>query len=192
MNKQALRKIYTAKREALALSQAEAGSKAIAEHFITSSIWKDSLVIHIFLSIPGKVEVDTSYLINFFQKKHPEIKLCTSIIAENGADLLHTYIKPDTIYASNKWNIPEPVTIDLLSEREIDLVIIPLLAFDRKGNRVGYGKGFYDRFLNKCKADVRKIGLSLFEPTAGLIDADTWDIPLTHGVSPTGIINCNN
>jgi len=190
MNKEALRKIYIAKREALALSQAEAGSKEIAERFISSLLWKDCSVIHVFLSIPDKAEVDTSFLIHYFQENHPEIKLCTSVIASNGIDLLHTYIKPDTIYASNKWNIPEPVTIDLLSETEIDLVLIPLLAFDDKGNRVGYGKGFYDRFLIKCRAGVKRVGLSLFEPTEEPIDADVWDVPLTHAISPAGIINC--
>lgn len=187
MNKVAARTSYSAKRNELTLYEVKARSQAIAENFITSAIWKECKIIHVFISIPNKREVDTSFLTDFFFNLHPEIKLCTSIIAENGQDLTHTHITPQTMYLSNKWNIPEPVERTLLDEQEIDLVLLPLLAFDSKGNRVGYGKGFYDRFLHKCKPDVIKVGLSLFEPTVELIEADTWDVPLDYGVSPTEI-----
>lgn len=183
MNKETLRKQYFAKRNELLPAQIERFSKAISEQFITSGLWKNCKVIHIFISIPDKSEIDTSYLIDFFYMQHPEIKLCTSVIAENNIDLLHTYITPKTTYLLNNWNIPEPVERNLVFETEIDLVIVPLLAFDKKGNRVGYGKGFYDRFLMKCKSSVKKVGVSFFEP-AELIDADNWDIALNYGVSP--------
>ena len=187
MNKVAARTSYIAKRNELTLEELNAKSKAIAENFIASAIWKECKLIHIFISIPNKREVDTSFLIDFLFKLHPKIKLCTSILAENGQDLLHTQITPQTTYLSNKWNIPEPVERIEVHEEEIDLVLLPLLACDRKGNRVGYGKGFYDRFLQKCNPYVTKVGLTLFEPTNELIEADTWDVSLNYGVSPTEI-----
>jgi len=187
MNKETARKLYINKRNELSLDQIQAKSRSIAENFIASAIWKESKTIHIFISIPDKGEVDTSFLIDFFFAQHPEIKLCTSTIAENGQDLLHTCITSQTTYLSNKWNIPEPVELTEVNEEAIDLVLLPLLAFDSKGNRVGYGKGFYDRFLQKCKPGVVKVGLSLFEPTENLIEADSWDVALDYAVTPHDI-----
>jgi len=187
MNKETARKFYINKRNELSLDQIQANSRSIAENFIASAIWKESKTIHIFISIPDKGEVDTSFLIDFFFTQHPEIKLCTSIIAENGQDLMHTCITSQTTYFSNKWNIPEPIERIALQEKDIDLVVLPLLAFDTKGTRVGYGKGFYDRFLEKCKPEVVKVGLSVFEPTEELIEADSWDIALDYAVTPHDI-----
>jgi len=181
MNKEKTRKIYIEKRNQLSSDLIQERSKLIADKFIASALWGNCKVIHVFISIPNKAEVDTSFLIDYFFKQHPEIKICTSIVVEN--DLVHTHITETTTYLSNKWNIPEPVECVTLSESEIDLVLLPLLAFDANGNRVGYGKGFYDRFLQKCKPDVLKVGLSLFEPTQELIEADAWDVKMDAGVT---------
>lgn len=184
MNKAIVRKKYIAKRNGYPPAQVLANSKSIAEKFIASDIWKACKVIHIFNSIPDKAEVDTSFLREVFFKKFPEVKICTSVVEQNDLDLMHTYITPETTYRPNKWNIPEPLERVPLNEREIDLVLLPLVAFDVKGNRVGYGKGFYDRFLKKCKPDVIKVGLSLFEATDELIEVDAWDVPLDWVVTP--------
>jgi 5-formyltetrahydrofolate cyclo-ligase len=184
MNKEAARKYYITKRNELSSEYIQKESKIIAEKFIASGLWKKCTVMHIFISIPGKAEIDTSFLMDFFFTQHPEIKICTSVVDANGKDLLHTCITPATTYRPNKWNIPEPVERTVVNEKDIDLVLLPLLAFDIKGNRVGYGKGFYDRFLQNCKSDVVKVGLSLFEPTEELIESDVWDVPLDWGVTP--------
>ena len=191
MNKETVRKHYIDKRNKLSAEEIKSSSKVLAEKFIVSGLWKNCRCIHIFISIPGKAETDTSFLIDFFFDLHPEIKVCTSVIDANGNDLLHTCITPVTTYVPNKWNIPEPVERTALHEKEIDLVLLPLLAFDKKGNRVGYGKGFYDRFLQNCKPDVIKVGLSLFEPTEELIEADSWDVPLNWVVTPTEVYILN-
>lgn len=181
MNKEAARKKYIAKRNEVSVEQIQSDSKTIATNFIASNLWENCRMIHVFISIPNKGEIDTSFLIDLFFKLHPEIKICTSVVVEN--DLVHTHITKATTYLPNKWNIPEPVERTVLNEAEIDLVLLPLLAFDAKGNRVGYGKGFYDRFLKKCKPDVIKVGLSLFEPTEELIEADVWDVKMDWTVT---------
>lgn len=183
MNKATARKVYIEKRNQLSTEEILAKSSLIAETFIASDLWKNCKLIHIFITIPSKAEVDTFFLIDFFFKTHPEIKICTSILVEN--DLVHTHITKATTYLSNKWNISEPVERNVLNENEIDLVLLPLLAFDTNGNRVGYGKGFYDRFLQKCRSDIIKVGLSLFEPTEELIEADAWDVALDWAVTAT-------
>jgi len=66
----------------------------------------------------------------------------------------------------------------------IDMVITPLLAFDDKGYRVGFGKGFYDRFFASLNKEVKRIGISLFESCENIEDINEHDIPLTHCVTP--------
>jgi 5-formyltetrahydrofolate cyclo-ligase len=182
MNKETARSIYKAKRKALTANDIRMSSEAIVKQVMTSEICKHAKVAHIFIPIPNKAEVDTHLLLDAFFTHHPEIKVATSIIVEN--DLMHTYINAHTSYKANNWNIPEPIERTLLSEKEIDVVFLPLLAFDVKGNRVGYGKGFYDRFLQKCNPNVIKVGLSLFEPTEELIESDAWDVPMNWAVTP--------
>ena len=67
------------------------------------------------------------------------------------------------------------------------MILVPLLAYDLQGNRVGYGKGFYDRFLAKCNANVQKVGLSYFEPLDSIGDAESFDIKLNSCISPEKI-----
>ena len=77
--------------------------------------------------------------------------------------------------------------VELIDEKEIDLVLVPLLCFDKKGFRVGYGKGFYDRFLSKCRSDVLKIGLSYFKPVEKIEDVRDFDVALDYCITPKGV-----
>ena len=90
----------------------------------------------------------------------------------------------NTIIKKNQYNIPEPVDGIEISIDKIEVVFIPLLAFDKKGNRVGYGKGFYDRFLAKCKPKTIKIGLSFFEAETEISNVFESDISLDYCVTP--------
>jgi 5-formyltetrahydrofolate cyclo-ligase len=83
--------------------------------------------------------------------------------------------------------IPEPVQGELIPDEQIDLVFVPLLAFDKKGNRVGYGKGFYDRFLAQCRPNTQKMGLSFFCPIDEISDVDPWDVKLDSCICPDKI-----
>ncbi|GAL62151.1 5-formyltetrahydrofolate cyclo-ligase [Algibacter lectus] len=88
------------------------------------------------------------------------------------------------VIKKNNYNIPEPIDgIEILDDK-VEVVFIPLLAFDTLGNRVGYGKGFYDRFLVKCKPETIKIGLSFFEASAEITDVFESDVRLDYCVTP--------
>ena len=82
---------------------------------------------------------------------------------------------------------PEPTDNLFVSPQQIDLVLIPLLVFDQRGYRVGYGKGFYDRFLAQCRPDAQKIGLSLEPPVTVIDDVDDYDVALDGCVMPDGV-----
>uniref|UniRef100_UPI0027D33E87 5-formyltetrahydrofolate cyclo-ligase n=1 Tax=Escherichia coli TaxID=562 RepID=UPI0027D33E87 len=87
------------------------------------------------------------------------------------------------VYDTNTWGITEPRGEQILPASAIDLVFAPLLVFDQKGYRLGYGKGYYDRFLSNC-TDAAIIGFSYFEPIREIADTHEFDLPLTIGITP--------
>jgi 5-formyltetrahydrofolate cyclo-ligase len=90
----------------------------------------------------------------------------------------------DSAMQPNRWGISEPIGGLTIDPIEIDVVLVPLLAFDMTGNRVGYGKGFYDKFLPRCKPGCRRIGVSFFEPVNKISDTDAFDQRLTAALTP--------
>ncbi|MGB4398265.1 MAG: 5-formyltetrahydrofolate cyclo-ligase [Daejeonella sp.] len=147
--------------------------------------WLNYSMVHIFLPIRKHNEIDTFSLLNYFKLQHP--KLTIVIPRTDFTNLSITNILYDheyTILGRNKYDIPEPIHGKVVPNEEIDIVFVPLLGFDQKGNRVGYGKGFYDRFLSECRPDVGKIGMSFFEPIDEISDVNEFDIPLDLCITP--------
>lgn len=108
---------------------------------------------------------------------------------ENEHDMVAYQVPAGDSWMTSAWGIqePNPQTCQKVNVADIDLVIIPLLAFDSHGNRVGYGKGFYDRFLQDCRPDTLKIGVCLDEAVLRIDDVEAHDIPLDLCISPIGI-----
>jgi 5-formyltetrahydrofolate cyclo-ligase len=180
MTKSELRKISKEQRKALSKEELQALSQGLLENFkkLNLSAIKS---IHIFLPIEEKQEPDTFLIINWLQSVHPEIKIIVPKADFESAKMSHhPYSHLDDL-KKNKFNILEPETAELHTG-DIDLVLVPLLAFDRRGYRVGYGKGFYDRFLQGV--DTIKLGISLFEPVDDITDPDAYDIPLDSCITP--------
>jgi 5-formyltetrahydrofolate cyclo-ligase len=105
----------------------------------------------------------------------------------NSAAMVSEELGSSTQFLINAYGIPEPKGGSEISPELIDLVIVPLLCFDESGHRVGYGKGYYDRFLKNCRKDCIKIGFSYFSPIASIDDTNAFDIPLDYGISPDAI-----
>ena len=101
--------------------------------------------------------------------------------------LIHLQIDDQTKWVSNAWGIPEPLDGKQLMPEDFDLIFVPLLGFDLQGNRIGYGKGFYDRFLAQCRPDALKIGLSFLPPVQETFNVDPWDYPLNYCLTPQEI-----
>ena len=95
----------------------------------------------------------------------------------------------DVILGLNKYGIPEPKNGKKIKNNLIDVVFVPLLSYDKKGNRVGYGKGFYDRFLSNLSIKTIKIGLSLYEPENYIEGIDENDIKIDYCVTPNKIFS---
>lgn len=96
-------------------------------------------------------------------------------------------INEHTVYNTNQYGITEPKEGDIINPIDIDLIFVPLLAYDKNGYRVGFGKGFYDRYLNQCREDVVVMGFSYFEPVDLITDANEFDIPLNFCITPNAV-----
>lgn len=184
MLKKDLRKKYKTLRSELLVADIDHLSIAIANQVLKLPIWHFNFY-HIFLAIEEQKEINTDYILNILSGKDKHIVISKSNF-ETGL-MTHFLLTDNTIIKKNNYNIPEPVDgIEILNDK-IDVVFIPLLGFDTLGNRVGYGKGFYDRFLAKCKPETIKIGLSFFEAETIINDVFESDIKLDYCVTPNRV-----
>ncbi len=192
--KKYLRQYFQSQRDVLSISEINQKSEQIFEHFFENlskiiDIHQQNIG-HIFLPIIHKKEVNTEILLHQIWKNYPNmITLTSSIDWENNA-LIHAQITPETIFETNKWGIKEPIITQknqIFNPILIDWVLVPLLAFDKKGLRVGYGKGFYDKFLAECKPEILKIGVSFFDSVDEIIDIQPFDICLHQCITPDKI-----
>ncbi|GAA3632728.1 5-formyltetrahydrofolate cyclo-ligase [Flavivirga jejuensis] len=184
MIKSELRKKHKALRNDLSLSQIDDLSISIANQVLKLPIWEHTFY-HTFLSIEEQKEVNTDYILNILSGKDKNIVISKSDFKTRL--MTHFLLADNTKIKKNTYNIPEPVDGIDISNNKIDVVFIPLLAFDKVGNRVGYGKGFYDRFLTNCKPEVIKIGLSFFEAEDSVTDVFESDVKLDFCVTPKTI-----
>ena len=183
MNKQALRLKYKSKRAHITEKQRDKFSINIANNCLSLPIWEFSNY-HIFLPIENKLEVNTEFLLHVLQGKDKSI-VVPKVLRETG-EMSHILLQDNTSLKVSKYGVPEPVSGIEIIPSQLDVIFIPLLAYDRIGNRVGYGKGYYDRFLAKCEAKTILIGLSFFTPEE-VITPEATDIPLNFCVTPHNI-----
>ena len=127
--------------------------------------------------------MDTKYILHILAGKDKDILISKSDFESR--KMTHYLLTDGTKIRKNKYNIPEPVDGIEVPDSKIEVVFVPLLAFDKKGQRVGYGKGFYDRFLAQCKPEVITVGLSFFEAEKEITDVDENDFTLNFCVTPS-------
>jgi 5-formyltetrahydrofolate cyclo-ligase len=185
-NKKELRLHYKNLRKQLSENDIEEKSLAIANNLIGLPIW-DKTYYHVFLPIEEQKEVNTEYILHLLSGKDKEIVVSKSDFETRG--MSHFLLTDNTKIKKNEYNIPEPVNGLPVPSETIDVVFVPLLAFDILGNRVGYGKGFYDKFLAECKPETIKIGLSFFESEDQIEDVFESDVKLDYCVTPEKIYN---
>jgi 5-formyltetrahydrofolate cyclo-ligase len=185
MNKNYVRQKAKAKRQQLSQEEIEDKSLAIANQLLRMDIW-DKLYYHLFLTIEEQKEINTEYILQILAGKDKEIVISKCDFTTLG--MTHFLLTDNTKIKKNSYNVPEPVDGLEVPDAKIEVVFVPLLAYDIKGNRVGYGKGFYDNFLNKCNPETIKIGLSFFPPEESIEDVTSTDVKLNFCVTPDNII----
>ena len=182
--KNELRIKYKRLREELSADEIENLSLQIANQTLQLPIW-DYSFYHLFLSISEKREINTEALLHILQGKDKNVVLSKSDFETHR---LTNYLLTDsTILKNNAWGIPEPQGGIEIPPQQIEVVFIPLLAFDESGHRIGYGKGFYDRFLSACTMNTLKVGLSFFEAEPEIPWILSSDVPMDYCVTPERI-----
>jgi 5-formyltetrahydrofolate cyclo-ligase len=183
MTKAALRKIYKEKRRYLSFQEIKKFTDLILIHFQQIKLPFLSC-IHTYIASEKLGEADTSAITRYLQFKNPGLKLLIPKIDITSGNMQHLHFDDEVELVHNAFGIAEPSTGKIAEPGEIDLVLVPLLAYDKHGYRVGYGKGYYDKFLSQCREDIIKIGLSFFDPVDEIDGIHQFDISLNYCVTP--------
>lgn len=172
MTKKEARKKYKEIRNLLTEDLIELASHSICNQLMELDLTDKT--VHVFLPIKRLKELNLWEFIHHCQQNN--VTVCTSVSDFDNISMKTMLLTSNTILTENEWGIPEPINGKEISTGNIDIVVVPLIYADGNGNRVGYGKGFYDRFLADCKADVEKIGVNFFTYKEDITDATDKDI----------------
>ena len=185
MKKENIRQLYKEKRAAISLQLKSRLDDLLMVQFQQIKIDIPSLIM---TYSPIKIlnEFDPQTITDYCYFKNPGQQLFYPVMVEGKKqpELISVIVHDETIFKPNKFGIDEPIEGIDMFPTEIDLVIVPLLSFDKKGHRVGYGKGYYDRFLKQCRKDCLKIGFSYFDPVDLIEDFNKFDIKMDYVVTP--------
>jgi len=182
LKKETARKNYQKKRQELSSLRFEEDSSQIIHNLIELIKKFKPTCIHCFLTINQKSEINTKPIMEYCWENRIDVVVPVTDFTNNM--LKNAKFEPSTKTALTKNNIPEPINPIWANDSDIELVITPLLAFDATGHRVGFGRGFYDRLFSSLHDEVKRVGVSFFEPCETLEDVDNYDVPLTHCVTP--------
>ena len=184
MKKKVVREVYLSQRNKYTIGIINEYSKKICNKFIKKFIKKKTDNIHIFIPMIERGEINTWFIINKLIKMGKNV--ISSSIDIKKKEMNHHIIN-DCLYNKNDLGMFEPVTRFFTNIDEFSIVIIPLLGYDKKGNRVGYGYGYYDRFLKRCHTNTLKIGISMEYPILTISDINNNDIKMDYCITPNKI-----
>jgi 5-formyltetrahydrofolate cyclo-ligase len=190
MTKAELRKIFLVKQKAILPEERVKSGAKIASLLLTRFDLSTITYLHCFLPIERLNEIDTAFIFEEVWQRAAHIRIVVPVVDFAEGELTSMAFERETQLATNRWGIREPVdrtsTVDPL---KIDTVLVPGLCVDTRGHRVGYGRGFYDRLLARCRPDCLKIGLNYFPPVSEITDVWAQDIRLDHCITPADVRN---
>jgi 5-formyltetrahydrofolate cyclo-ligase len=184
MKKSELRTHCLERRSSLTFGQISESNRRITDLFFSSIDLVGVSRFHSFIPIEKFLEVDTLPIFRHIWARYPEIETLAPRLNFEIGEIESVRFTHESALIENKWGIKEPAAESQLDAAAIDIAVVPLLCFDVRGHRVGYGRGFYDRFLAKCRKDCKKIGLSFFSPVDPIEDVGDHDITLDVVVTP--------
>lgn len=184
LTKKELRTIYKEKRMALSQDEVNFLSKKIFEQFILQFNIIENQKVNVFLPIEKFNEINTQIFIDYFFDKNVRV----FVPKIQGENMISVEIFPNSELVINSWGIKEPIS-NIDANVELDYVLTPLLYCDQFGNRVGYGKGFYDSFFYGNSKIHNKIGLNFFSPNEGIADVFQKDVALDGLITPSEYID---
>ncbi|MGI4832196.1 MAG: 5-formyltetrahydrofolate cyclo-ligase [Janthinobacterium lividum] len=191
--KPALRRAALARRQVLGPAEVALRSEALSRQLLAHFPVAEWRWLHVFLPLLARHEPDTWLITRHIWQGPRGPRLAAPVVQPDGVSLRHYELLPGTPLLPNRWGIEEPVpglAVEV-TPRQLDAVLVPLLYCDRQGQRVGYGGGFYDRFLAQCRPGTALIGLNVLNesPGASLVDVLPTDVPLTACITPERVWN---
>ena len=185
MNKEEIRKVYKLKRRKLI-----AGQIMIAEDLMLINFQKIKLPkfnsLMSYLPIEKENEFNPINAEDYCSFLNNKLSLSYPIVNFENETMKAVIVFGDNKYTENKYGVMEPLSGIKLEPKDINVMIVPLLAFDKNGYRVGYGKGYYDKYIEHCKPTMIKIGFSFFDPI-DIEDVNKFDKKLDYCITPDKI-----
>jgi len=129
-------------------------------------------------------EFDVSVCEDMLKIQNPSLQIAWPRIDEQTRDMDAVIMQRGGLFTKNRYNVLEPISSTIIEPEVLDVIFVPLVAFDERGYRVGYGKGYYDRFLARCKPGIIRVGFCYFEPVRPIEDVHQFDIPLNYCITP--------
>ena len=184
MKKKDIRHYYKEKRCQLTASQKMKMDDLMLIQFQKASIEVPCLIMT-YAPIETLNEFDPQTITDYCYFKNPNQQLLYPVMVDvdDRNTILPVLINEETKFKKNQFGMEEPTNGMEVSPDDIDMIIVPLVGFDTKGYRVGYGKGFYDRFLRLCRKDCIKVGFSYFEPVKVIEDVNQFDVKLDYCIT---------
>jgi 5-formyltetrahydrofolate cyclo-ligase len=186
MTKKEIRKTYLEKRRLLSEQAYLQSSYQLCEMFFASIDLSFVKVLHVFIPIEKNKEPNTWLIIDRLRREYPQIRLSIPRVNSETGNMDNFFFEGIHQLQQNLWGILEPKQGVPTPTGKIDLVLVPMLAFDKRGHRVGYGRGYYDKFLSTCSDKCKSVGLSLFDPIEQIDDITEYDFPLQYALTPNG------
>jgi len=135
-----------------------------------------------FYPLENKNEPNSLLFAKYLKTMVPDIQMVYPVV-NTVTSTIEFYKESETV-RFNEWGIAEPISTELVESNSIDAVIVPLIGFDLRGHRIGYGKGFYDKYFENYPKHRPRIGVCYFEPLSNIEDTHEFDVPLTHCITP--------
>jgi 5-formyltetrahydrofolate cyclo-ligase len=185
--KSELRSTYLSLQRSITPDERTRSGRLIANLFFASVLTRSARVVHCFIPIEKFNEIDTTPVFTRCWRDYPNLTTVVPRVDFGSGTMESVVYEPQHILGRNRWGMDEPAHERTVPASDIDIVLVPLVAYDLAGFRVGYGKGFYDRFLASCRTDCLKVGLSYFPPVEAIADTNEFDIALDLCITPTKI-----
>jgi 5-formyltetrahydrofolate cyclo-ligase len=184
MTKAELRKFYLKERLSLSDREIAQFNRDICDNFFQQIDLQHVKVLHSFIPMENTKEPDTWMIINRILKSFGHIRISVPKINVHSISIENFYFEDPGQLKHNAWGIREPEYGEPTKTSDIDMVLVPMLIADQNGHRVGYGKGFYDKFLSTCKTSCIPVGLCFYEPITKIDDVNELDMPLKYCATP--------
>ena len=181
MLKSEARKLFLQKRKALTPNECLKLDDLLLIQFQRLD-WSTICCVGNFYPMDAHNEPNSLLLAKYLQAIIPGLTMAYPRIQPDGYQM-DFYAETESL-SENKWGIQEPLPLNKVLPSQMEAILVPLLGFDQSGQRIGFGKGYYDRYFENYPKEGLRIGISYFEPIPNIQDTHQFDVPLTHCSTP--------